>query len=408
MKYFGFKFLSFVIIFLIIFSNFSIVNAIEDDDSDLYPLVDKIDDFLNCDFEDLKMKLIMRLGKFPSVSACIIKNDSIVWYEGYGKAKLFPRKEPTPDTIYPVGSISKTVTATAIMQLYEKGYFDLDDDINDYIDFDVRNPKFPDNPITFRMLLSHHSSLSGDHNLNYYYLTVLFFLHKNDYPFPLIKQLLTPNGKYYRDEIWRDFPPGTIKSYSNFNFIVLEHIIEKLTGKKFNDYCKEYIFEPLKMYNTSFYFEDLKNKELAGAYHNIGSIYFPIPYVETGYSYGSLKTSINDLSHYIFAYINEGEYDGYRLFEESTIEEMLEVQYNTDQNYSRYCLGWQYFPGFGGSSTFGHTGHTLGGTGAVFMNTTQNYALIFFINRYISFKGPFSLISWFMIMQYLNDLMQDY
>ena len=145
---------------------------------------------------DLRIKLTMRLGHFPSISACIIKDDSIVWYNGYGKAKLFPKKEPTSDTIYPVGSISKTVTATAVMQLWEQDFFDLDDDINDYLDFSVRNPNYPENPITFRMLLAHHSSLTGDKNLHYWYLTFLYFTNKDDYPFPLIKEIVTPEGLF--------------------------------------------------------------------------------------------------------------------------------------------------------------------------------------------------------------------
>jgi len=346
---------------------------------------------------DLRIKLAMRLGFFPSVSACIIKNDSIVWYNGYGRAKLVPKKEPTPDTIYPVGSISKTVTATAIMQLWEDGLFDLDDDVNDYLDFNVRNPNHPDTPITFRMLLAHHSSITGEKKLNYFYLNYLYLIHKKDYPFPLVKKIITPEGKFYRTDIWDNYIPGLEKSYSNFNYMVLEHLIEVLSEQSFSDYCKQNIFEPLNMSNTSFHFDDLKDKELAGAYQNIGSIYFPIPYIDIGYSYGGLKTSISDFSQYIMAYINEGMWNGFRLLNESTIDMILTIQFENTSGYSRFGLGWQYFGGFAGFSTFGHTGHTLGGSGAIFMSTTENYAQIFFINRYIDFTSPRALFAWFIL-----------
>ncbi len=60
-----------------------------------------------------------------------------------------------------IASISKTITATAVMQLWEQGLFELDDDVNDYLPFNVRNPNHPDVPITFRMLLTHTSSING-------------------------------------------------------------------------------------------------------------------------------------------------------------------------------------------------------------------------------------------------------
>ena len=346
---------------------------------------------------DSRIKQIMRLGHFPSVSACIIKNDSIVWYNGYGKAKLFPKKEPSPNTIYPAGSISKTVTATAVMQLWEQSLFDLDDDINNYLDFNVRNPNYPDSPITFRMLLAHYSGLTENENLHSYYLFFLYLLHKKDYPYPLIKEVITPEGKFYRTDMWEDFIPGTNRAYSNLNYMVLEHLIEILSGQSFSDYCEENIFEPLNMHNTSFYFDELKDKELAGVYHNLGNIFFPIPYFDSGYSFGSLKTSISDFSHYILAFINEGMWNGVRLLNESTVDMMLTVQFENTSNYSRQGLGWQSFGGFGNSSTFGHFGHTLGGSGIIFMDTNEKYAQIFFVNKYVFFMRPLILFAWFML-----------
>jgi CubicO group peptidase (beta-lactamase class C family) len=65
----------------------------------------------------------------------------------------------TDKTIQNIGSISKTITATAVMQLWEKGKFKLDDDVNGYLPFKERNPYFPDDPITFRELLTHKSSI---------------------------------------------------------------------------------------------------------------------------------------------------------------------------------------------------------------------------------------------------------
>ena len=86
-------------------------------------------------FFDLKVKILMKICHMPSLSVCIVKNDTVVYYKGYGFSKLNTREKPTIDTVYPVASITKTVTGTAMMQLYEQGKYDLDDDVNNYLDF---------------------------------------------------------------------------------------------------------------------------------------------------------------------------------------------------------------------------------------------------------------------------------
>ena len=107
---------------------------------------------------DKIIEFLMRRGHFPSISTCIIKNDQVVWSKGYG----FSNKEEgilaTENTVYQIASVTKTVTGTALMQLYDQGHFNLDDNVNDYLPFNLINPNFPEHLITFRMLLSHQTS----------------------------------------------------------------------------------------------------------------------------------------------------------------------------------------------------------------------------------------------------------
>ena len=100
----------------------------------------------------------MSFTHIPSLSACIIKNDTIVWSKAFGWSDIYNLKKAKSDTIYRVASITKTFTATALMQLYEQGLFDLDDNVSEYLPFDLKNPKYPECNITFRMLLAHQSS----------------------------------------------------------------------------------------------------------------------------------------------------------------------------------------------------------------------------------------------------------
>ena len=128
---------------------------------------DAISDFLF----DLYIGFLMKIGHRPSIATCIIHDDEVVWSKGYGYYDLENLKPTTEDILYLQASVSKTVTATALMQLYEKGLFDLDDDINDYLPFELRNPNHPDEHITIKMILSHRSSLADD---NVYWIALSY------------------------------------------------------------------------------------------------------------------------------------------------------------------------------------------------------------------------------------------
>ena len=95
----------------------------------------------------------------PGLAAAIVKGNQLVWAKGFGWANRESNIPMSADTLMNIGSISKTITATAVMQLWEAGKFDLDDDINEFLPFVVRNPGNPEVAITFRQLLTHRSSI---------------------------------------------------------------------------------------------------------------------------------------------------------------------------------------------------------------------------------------------------------
>ena len=96
------------------------------------------------------------------LSACIVRDGGIAWQGAYGYANIAANIEVADTTLFMLASVSKTITGMALMKLWENGYFDLDDNINDYMPIVVVNPNFPTQPITFRMLLSHTSSLKDN------------------------------------------------------------------------------------------------------------------------------------------------------------------------------------------------------------------------------------------------------
>ena len=101
----------------------------------------------------------MRAAKIPGAAVAVVKDGEIVFAKGYGYADPVTMQPVTPDTLFTIASVSKTVTGTALMELYEQGQFDLDEDINRYLPFSVGNAMYPEDKVTFRMLLTHTSSI---------------------------------------------------------------------------------------------------------------------------------------------------------------------------------------------------------------------------------------------------------
>lgn len=333
-------------------------------------------------FFDLKIKLLMKLCHMPSLSACIIKDNSIAWSKGYGFYDIIHKKKASDDTIYMIGSISKSITATALMQLYEQGLFDLDDDVSDYLSFTLRNPKYPDVPITFRMLLAHQSSLFEYQIGMYGALKILLkSLPIPEKPYPWLKELLVPGGSIYDPELWMDYPPGTEANYSNVGFIILGYLLELISNQSIEQYCYEHIFKPLNMMNTSFHYDDLDRGRLAIPYMWMAGFYIPLPHYDfrLATSIGGLRTTVEDLSHFLIAHMNNGMYNGIRILKEETVELMHTVQYpNSDFHGIQFGLGWIIWPE-NGETHEGHIGGTLGGFAVMKMH--DDAGVIFLFNQ---------------------------
>jgi len=287
---------------------------------------------------NMKMRRYMKIAHLPSLVACVINNDSVVWSKAYGYSDVHIRKRATLDSIYLIGSISKTITTMALMQLYEKGYFDLDDNISKFLPFDIKNPNYPNENITFRMILSHQSSL-GD---TYTYL--IHFLPLKDDRCQWIKDRLIPGQEEYRKNYWGDYPPGKNFSYSNMGFIIAALLVEKISGMNFEEYCQKNIFDPLDMKSTSFNKDGLKKTNIARPYFYLG-IYIPFFNYETkcADACGGIRTTVEDLSHFLIVHMNKGVWNGVRLLNESTIDLMHSVQYqNSGTSSSFYGRSTQY------------------------------------------------------------------
>lgn len=321
---------------------------------------------------DVEIQKVMALYNLPSVSACVIKDNNIVWQQSYGYSDKENNVKATEETIYHIASISKLFIATAIMQLVEEGNLNIDQDINGFIPVSIRNPYFPEVPITARMLLTHTSGIAWPQA---YYEALGLWEHfepdQAPYPSEWVPQFLIPGGFYYNQYSWKNNRPGSFELYSNIGSNVLAYMVEQISGQNFRDYCMDHIFVPLDMQHTSYNYADLDLSKMAILYNENNSIE---PFFDDRiYASGGLKTNILDLSRFLMAYINKGELDGQRILEEITIDKMWEIQ----SEVSGVCLLWQ-------ASLLNRVGHTGGMAGTATIaeiNKTNNTAYIIFCNK---------------------------
>ena len=228
------------------------------------------------------------------------------------------------------------------MQLVEAGSLELDADIGDYLPFTIRHPRYPDTPITARMLLTHISGLRDNariYNKLYEYGA--------DSPISLselIEGFFTPEGQWYDSK--RNFTssaPGEEFEYSNLGFALLGLLVEEVAEQPFDIYCNEKIFGPLAMDETSWFLRDLTADHIAMPYRDVSLLGRAAykPYGQYGYPdypSGQIRTSVTQFARFYQAIMRGGELGGIRILEEDTIALMLTTQLTEET--AEQCLGW--------------------------------------------------------------------
>lgn len=290
----------------------------------------------------------------PGVSACIVKRGNIIWTGNYGWAYINLNIPIYDSTLFQIASVSKTVTGAALMKLYERGQFELDDSINAYLPFRVWNPYYPDSAITFKMLLTHTSSINDNwQNMPYFY--------NMDPPRPLgdyLDDYFTPDSMYYSIENFNNFPPGSTWEYCNIGYALAGYLVESITGIDFNEYCKDSIFAHLGMSESSFFYRDIDTMHLAMPYRWVGGNNYLAYGHYSYYDYpgGMLKTSTIQLARFLIAFMQGGRYQSVRILDSATVRLILtpimmipNSQYWQGLTWRRTYLGTRTLWGHSGS-----------------------------------------------------------
>ncbi len=257
----------------------------------------------------------------PGLAVALVRKGRTILAQGYGYADIAAKRPVTVDTAFHIASVSKTVTGTAMMMLWQEEKFGLDDPVNAYLDFPVVHPTYPDRLITFRHLMTHTSGISDS-----VYNNTEAFSVRGDPVLPLrdfLTGYLTPKGQWYSAEGAFGAEPGTVWAYSNVAIALLGYIT-----KRFNTDLKtlthDRLFAPLGMHTTSWTYAGLSPEQVATPYDVSSGTPQALP--PTGYPdwpAGLLRTSAHDFARFLAIYTQQRTLDGRSFLTPSTLGTML-------------------------------------------------------------------------------------
>lgn len=299
---------------------------------------------------------VMAAKNIPGLSAAIVREGQLYWSGEFGMADPTQSQPVTANTLFMLASISKTVTATALMQLYDQQLFDLDDPVAGSLPFSVTHPVYPSTAITFRMLLTHTGSIKDNWGIMPYY--------PGDSPYPLgtyLADYLDPAGALYAaDKNYQPWQPGSAFGYSNIGLALVGGLVEELTGSSFDSVCEASLFAPLGMNATGWFLADVDPTQVAMPCSWNGSSY--VPYGQYGYSdypSGQLRTTAIELSRFLAMSIEDGQFGGATILQPATAQQMKTPQVPAID--PTQGLAW-YTWNSGGRLVWGHGGGDQGVT----------------------------------------------
>ena len=314
--------------------------------------------------------------KAVGLAVAAVKDGQIVYNASFGY-KDWENKIPLGnDDVLRIASISKSFVATSILQLVEQGKLSLDADVSELMGFEIRNPKYPDTPITVRMLLSHTSSMSDSNG---------YFTFDN----------LHREKSSTWEKAWNSYEPGSKYQYCNLGYNTLGAIIEIVSGERFDMYVSEHILKPLGVYGHHNVME-LDPAKFTKIYKYSGSGYsykcsesaYNSPAAELenykmGYSTtvfsptGGLKISAKDLAKVMMMHMNFGTLGDVKILGKEMCELMQSEIVPTNYPQEKYGMAiLQSNDYIKGIRVIGHDGIALGAYTSMFWNQERNFGVV--------------------------------
>ena len=322
------------------------------------------------------IRKIMRESSMVGISVAVVKNNKIIYTQSFGQKNMEQNVSLTDDCIFRIASISKSFSATSIMQLVEANKLSLSDDVSKLAGFSIRNPKYPETIITLKMLLSHQSSINDSQGY---------------FSLDSINPSINPNWK----KCYNDYEPGKGYEYCNLNYNMAGTIIEKTSGERFDLYVKRHILDPLKLYG-GYCVDSLDKSRFATIYeYNVDSSRFyasPNAYAPRsteianyvmGYTTpifsptGGMKISATDLAKYMLMHSNFGKYGGARIISKNSAREM-QTKLSEEEGYGLALETTEKM--IPGKTMKGHTGSAYGLFSAMFFHPKEKFGIVVISN----------------------------
>lgn len=331
---------------------------------------------------------LMRSG-VSGFSMAIVDKNGLLMSKGYGFSDVINKIPMSDTTIQNIGSISKTITGAAAMQLVEQGKLDLDENINTYLPFSVKHPTFPKSHITVRQLLTHTSAIVDRSSI---YNGDLSYHYGGDNPIKLgdfLQDYFTPNETIYSVDNFATYAPGTARKYSNVAYGLIAHIVENISNMPFNDFTKKNIFTPLGMKSTGWMFSDINSNDHAHLYKFENKKLKEIElYGLVTWPDGGLRTSVTDLSKFIITMMNDGRYNDIHILRPKTVQAIFTPQFSQksilskvkEGNYSKQAITWNLIQRKSGDKVIGHTGGDPGIRTYTYFDPKTKRGMLLFLN----------------------------
>lgn len=365
-----------------------------------YAAAPKLDDAAVTEIETMVTEM-MAENEIPGYALGVVMDGEIAYVQGFGVERVGADKPVTPHTVFGTGSVGKTATATAAMQLVTEGKIDLDAPVTDYLPyFRLADERYSD--ITVYHLITHRSGLPEITDW---------------YPVPAeyddgaleryVRSLGTVELLFAPDEQW---------SYSGMGYTVLADIVAKVSGQPFEDYLQENVIDPLQMSDTILIVQDSDQSEVAGNHVRdakgqvvVSEIF---PYRRQFAATGPLYSSITDMARYATAHLNRGQLNGVRVLPETAYDAMWEPISET---------GWEFgptltplLPNFGMSWTMGeldghrivsHFGFDEGYIAAMLLAPDDNVAVV--VNSNYFDAEEFNMSAWETAIKVMQRLLAE-
>jgi CubicO group peptidase (beta-lactamase class C family) len=318
-------------------------------------------------FLDTALPSQIETEHIAGAAVAVVKDGQLLAAKGYGYADVEQQQPIVADrTIFLTGSTGKLFTWTAVMQLVEQGKLDLDADVNTYLDFQI--PATYPEPITLKHLMSHSAGFED---------RAFIYAHE---PAELL-----PLGTYLADNIpARVRPSGTLSAYSNYGTALAGYIVERVAHEPFAQYTANHIFAPLQMHRSSFEqpLPTTFQANLSQSYAYTRETFERVApkYIRTP-STGASVATVTDMANFMIAHLEGGRYDGGRILETATIQQMHMRLWTQDPRVNGFAYGFAETT-LNGQRILRHEGEVPGNGCSALMLLPEHH-----VGLYVAYNG---------------------